>query len=315
MSTSARLIAQNEFEKARHQAERVRLTSWLLGRDARLLPFDAIRRNLRQQSPLYRGIQDVPIEQVIGSVGRYDDMTRTFLPLNDAMKERWIKMAELARSEGWPPVELYKVGDVYFVRDGNHRLSAARQLNYPTVEAHVWEFPDEITINPDDSLDVVINRFREQSFLEATGLKERYPDYDIHFTISGRYPELLAQIEELRQKLGFIDEREVSFQEAADAWYELIYLPSVQIIRESGLLNAFPGRTEADLFAWMSFHRDHLREEYGEFENLADLAQTLMNVYRETPSARVGRRVRQLLGSDELPPLAGLERSQSDEEE
>jgi len=317
MSTSARLAAQSEFEKARHQAEVVRLTSWLLGRDARLLPFDAIRRNLRQQSPLYRGVQDVPIERVIGSVGRYDDMTRTFLPLNDGLKERWIKMAELARSEGWPPVELYKVGDAYFVRDGNHRLSAAHQLGYPTIEAHVWEFPEDIVIDPGDSLDTVLNRFRERVFLEMTGLKDRYPDYDIHFTISGRYPEFQAQIEELRQKLCFIDEREVPFEEASDAWYELIYLPSVQIIRESGLLDAFPGRTEADLFAWMSFHRDHLREEYGDFENLSDMAQTLIKVHREPAGARVGRRVRQLFGSDELPPLAGLEQeqSQADEEE
>lgn len=315
MNTSARLAAQNEFEKARHQAEVVRLTSWILGRDARLLPFEVIRRNLRQQSPLYRGIQDVPIEKVIGSVGRYDDMTRTFLPLNDGLKERWVKMAELARSEGWPPVELYKVGDVFFVRDGNHRLSAANQLGYPTIEAHVWEFPENISIGPEDSLDQVLNRFRERVFLESTGLNERYPDYDIRFTISGRYPEFQAQIEELRQKLCLIDEREVSFEEAADAWYELIYLPSIQIIRESGLLEGFPGRTEADLFAWMSFHRDHLRAEYGEFENIADMAQTLMKVHREPTGARVSRKVRQLLGSDELPPLAGLEENTDDEEE
>lgn len=315
MNTDARIIAQSEFDKARRQAEIERLTAWLLGRDARLLPFDVIRRNLRQQSPLYRGVQDVPIEKIIGSVGRYDEMTRTFLPLNDGLKDRWVKMAELARSEGWPPVDLYKVSDAYFVRDGNHRLSAASQLGYPAIEAHIWEYPDDIDIGPNDSLDTVLNRFRERVFLEATGLKERYPDIDIQFTIGGRYPELQAQIEELRQKLSLIDEREVTFQEAAEAWYELIYLPAVQIIRESGLPAAFPGRTEADLFAWMSLHREHLRDEYGDFENLADLAQTLMRVYRERPAARVGRRVRQLLGSDELPPLAGLEPSVDDEEE
>lgn len=315
MNTDARIIAQNEFDKARRQAEIERLTAWLLGRDARLLPFDVIRRNLRQQSPLYRGIRDVPIEKIIGSVGRYDEMTRTFLPLNDSLKDRWVKMAELARSEGWPPVELYKVSDAYFVRDGNHRLSAANRLGYHTIEAHVWEYPDDIAIGPNDSLDTVLNRFRERVFLEATGLKERYPDCDIRFTIGGRYPELQAQIEELRQKLSLIDEREVTFQEAAEAWYELIYLPAVQIIGESGLPAAFPGRTEADLFAWMSLHRERLREEYGDFENLADLARTLMRVYREPPAARVGRQVRRLLGSDELPPLAGLESSAVDEEE
>jgi hypothetical protein len=307
MSADARINAHSEFDRARRQAERDRLTAWLQGRDARLLPFDVIRRNLRQQSPLYRGIQQVPLDLIVGSVGRYVEMTREFLPLNDSLKDRWVKVATLAQSEGWPPIELYKAGNVYFVRDGNHRVSAARQLKFPSIEAHVWEYPDEIEIGPKDSLDDVLNRFRERVFLEKTGLHLSQPTYNIRFTTSGRYPELQAQIEDLRQKLELIDEREVSFEEAANAWYELIYLPAVQIIRESGLLDAFPGRTEADLFAWMSLHRENLRARYGDFESLAALVQNLMETYRERPAARASRRMRRLLGSDELPPLAGLD--------
>lgn len=307
MNADTIIEATSEFARARRQAEIERLRSWLLGRDSRLLPFDTIRRNLRQQSPLYRGIQQIPVEKIVGSVGRYDEMTREFLPLNDSLKDRWVKMAQLAHTEGWPPIELYKVSDTYFVRDGNHRVSAARQLKFPSIEAHVWEYPDEIEISPKDTLDEVLNRFRERVFLEKTGLKLRYPTFDIRFTTSGRYPELQAQIEELRQKLEMIDEREVAFEEAADFWYELIYLPGTQIIRESGLMEAFPGRTEADLYAWMSLHRERLREQYGDYENLPDLAQSLMSTYREKPSARVSRQMRRLLGSGELPPLAGLE--------
>lgn len=310
-----RISAQNEFERARRQAEIDRLGAWLRGRDDRLLPFDTIRRNLRQQSPLYRGIHQVPLEEIVGSVGRYDEMTRRFLPLNDSLKNRWVKMVELAQTEGWPPVELYKVGNAYFVRDGNHRVSAARQLKFPSIEAHIWEYPDDIQISASDSLDEVLNRFRERAFLEKTYLNQRYPEYNIHFTAGGRYPELLAQIEDLRQKLELIDERDVSFEEAADAWFELVYLPSVQIIQESGLLQAFPGRTEADLFAWMSLHRDRLREEYGDYEDLAALARSLVKTYRETPIARMSRQVRRMLGSEELPPLAGLETVSADEEE
>jgi hypothetical protein len=305
MADPDRVNAAHEFDRARRQAERDRLTAWLRGRDARLLPFDAIRRNLRQQSPLYRGIRQVPLDQIVGSVGRYSEMTRAFLPLSDSLRDRWIKVAQLAQTEGWPPIELYKVGDAHFVRDGNHRVSAARQLKFPTIEAHVWEYTDEIEIGPNDSLDDVLKRFRERLFLERTGLGSR-PDYDIRFTTVGRYPELQAQIEELRQKLMLIDEREVTMEEAADAWYDMIYLPAAQIIRESGLAAAFPGRTEADLFAWLSFHRDRL-QEYGEFENLDELARSLMTAYREPPAARAARTARRLLGSAELPPLGGVE--------
>lgn len=315
MNSDAIVSANAEFERARWQAERERFAAWLLGRDSRLLPFDTIRRNLRQQSSFYRGVQEVPLDLIIGSVGRYDEMTRAFLPLNEGLRQRWVKMAELAADEGWPPVELYKVSNAYFVRDGNHRVSAARQLKFPTIEAHVWEYPADIEIGPKDSLDDVLNRFREQLFLEKTGLQLQHPDIDIHFTIGGRYPELQAQIEELRQKLEFIDEREVSFEEAADAWYELVYLPSVQILRQSGLIEAFPGRTEADLFAWMSLHREKLRETYGDFENLSSLAQSLMETYKEKPATRMTRRVRSLFGGTELPRLEGLDDGAMDEEE
>jgi hypothetical protein len=312
MTAEETIKAHSEFDRARRQAERERLTAWLRGRDARLLPFDVIRRNLRQQSPLYRGVQQVPLDLIVGSVGRYVEMTREFLPLNDNLKERWVKVAKLAQSEGWPPIELYKVGNAYFVRDGNHRVSAARQLKFPTIEAHVWEYPDDIEIGPKDTLDEVLNRFRERVFLEKTGLHRSRPDYNIRFTTSGRYPELQAQIEDLRQKLELIDEREVTFEEAAVAWYELIYLPAVQIIRESGFLGAFPGRTEADLFAWMSQHQESLRARYGEFDSLVALTQKLMEIYREKPAARVSRQVRRLLGGAELPPLAGLEETAED---
>lgn len=291
------------FEQARRQAELDQLTGRLTGRDTRLLPFEVIRRNLRQQSPLYRGIQHVDLDKMVGSAGRYNEMTRRFLPLTNSMKERWINVTALAMSEGWPPVDLYKIGDVYFVKDGNHRVSAARQLGYPSIEAHVWEFPEEIFIDPNDKLDNILIRFSERDFMERTRLDQRVPDHGIRFTTAGRYSELLAQIEELSHILSLIDEREIPFEEAVDLWYEMIYLPTVQIIRESNLLSAFPGRTEADLFVWLSTHRHHLRETYGEYDNLIELAQKLGDLYGEKPVAKVTRQVKRLLGRDDLPPL------------
>jgi hypothetical protein len=309
----ARVAAHSEFSRARRQADLEQLSARLRGRDATLLPFETIRRNLRQQSPLYRGLHQIPLTQIVGSVGRYSEMTRQFLPLNDALRERWVKMAEMAQTAGWPPIELYKVGDAYFVRDGNHRVSAARQLKFRTIEAHVWEFPDEIHIGQKDNLDDILTRFRERDFLEKTGLASNRDDYDITFTTCGRYSEFQAQIEELQLKLQAIDDREISYQEAADAWYDLVYLPAVQVIRDSGLLEAFPGRTESDLFAWMSLHRERLEEQYGHYESLEQLADRLAKLYREKTGARLSRQFRRLLGSHELPPLAGLDMNEEEE--
>lgn len=302
-SSASRNAVTQEFIRARRQAELEHLAARLTGKEARLLPFDAIRRNLRQQSPRYRGTQQVPLDHIVGSVGRYNELTRRFLPLSDSMRDRWVKVAQQAQAGGWPPVDLYQVGNVYFVRDGNHRLSAARQLGLNTIEANVWEYPDELEIAPDESLDSILIRLGERDFEERSGLAQRVPDHTIRFTTPGRYNEFLAQIEQLRQVLEEIDEQPVSVAEAAEAWYEMVYLPNVQVIRDSGLPEAYPGRTEADLYAWMSLHRDLLRQSYGDFENLDALVAALMETHREGTVTRMTRQLGRLLGSSTLPPL------------
>jgi hypothetical protein len=300
--------AIRHFEQARRQARLDQLAARLTGRDNRILPFEAIRSRLRQQNQLYRGVREIELDQIVGSVGRYHEFTRQFLPLRDDLRERWIGVDTLTLAQaGWPPVELYQVGAVYFAKDGHHRVSVARQLGIPSIEAHVWEFPADVVITPEDSFDDMLLRLDERRFLEQTRLDERYPDHNLTFTAPCRHDELLAQIEDLRQKLAEIDGYDKSYHEAVEDWYELIYLPTIQIIHDSGLLAEFPGRTEADLFVWLSMHRHRLEAVYGAYDSLEELATRLAGLYKEGSLERFTRQVRRLLGRDELPPLAGPE--------
>ncbi len=180
-------------------------------------------------------------------------------------------------------------------------------MEIPTIEAHVWEYSHDITIAPDVDLDELLITLGEKSFMERTGLAERHPDHQIRFTTPGRYSELFAQIASLRDTLAAIDDEQLPYPEAVDAWYEMIYLPTVQIIQDSTLLKDFPGRTEADLFVWMSLMRRPLQEHYGEFTNLADLAGLLAKEYKEGRVQKATRQMRRLLGSKELPQLTGLD--------
>ena len=301
---SMRAQARQQFEEARRRARLDQVSARLTGRDTRMVPFDLVRRQLRQQSALYRGVEQIPLNQIVGSVGRYTELTRHFLPLSDDMRERWMRVTSLAMNQqGWPPIDLVKVSNVYFVKDGNHRVSAAQQLGFTTIEAHVWEYPETVQIEPENNLDEILIRFGEQAFMETTGLDQMFSDHGIRFTTAGRYTELRAQIADLQQKLAIIDERDVPYAEAVAAWYEMIYLPTVQIIRDSNLLDAFPGRTAADLFVWMSLMRQPLQEAYGDFDNLADLAHLLAAKYREGSLGKLTRQVKRLLGSNTLPPL------------
>lgn len=306
--------AVNEFKQARRQARRQQLAALWEGRDLTLLPFETIRAQLKQRNPMYRGVQVIPIGKILGSVGRYREFNRRFQPLNDSLQHRWVNIRSLAASSaGWPPIEVYKVGDVYFVKDGNHRASVARSMGNEEIEAHVWEFPETVEIGPQDSLDEVLIRFGKRNFLEATRLDEIYPDNRLDVTTPGRFTELLAQIEDVQAKLSYIDRQEMPYAEAVAAWYEIVYLPVAQIISEAGLLRDFPERTETDLFVWLSLHRETVIEQFGldADSSLEEVAQTLAREYGEGRLGKLARQVLRLLGQEAPPPWRFLDESDS----
>ena len=135
--------ADRDFGRARRKAWLRRLTSRLRGEPASHgapPSFDEVRGSLRAYNRVRRGIRVVDLEKIVGSVGRSRDFDRCFTPLRASVGERW-KRVDLAFYRGveLPPVSLYKLGDAYFVEDGNHRVSVARYHGVPDVEADVTE--------------------------------------------------------------------------------------------------------------------------------------------------------------------------------
>lgn len=106
-----------------------------------LLPTGRVLAKLQLEERQVLGIKQVPIDRIVGSTGRFRDFDLAFSPLNERVQERWQRIA-LASEQGvkLPPVSLYKVGEVYFVEDGNHRLSVARAQGQESIEAFVIEF-------------------------------------------------------------------------------------------------------------------------------------------------------------------------------
>ena len=91
-----------------------------------LIPFDEVRTRLHLTQQIYRGIQDIEVARIRGSVGRYRDFTSAFLPRRSHLRQRWERVNTMVSAQKMPPIELYQVGDAYFVAEGNHRVSAAR---------------------------------------------------------------------------------------------------------------------------------------------------------------------------------------------
>jgi dienelactone hydrolase len=257
-----------------------------------LLSFEEVQEKLRLNQNAYRGLQQVPVDQIVGSVGRYHDFTRTFLPLIESDSYRWQRVADLQAEMGLPPIELYKVGDAYFVKDGNHRVSVARQFGMHTIEAYVWEYQTPLGGLPANAkIDDLIVKAEYRTFLDRTRLDLSHPDQKIEVTEPGMYPELELQIELYRENLQRIDREERTYEDAASAWYELVYSPAVDVIRESNVLDLFPGRTEADLFVWVSRHRQELSERYGERVSLRDAVARLVETKQQHKISPVERMV------------------------
>jgi hypothetical protein len=132
-----------DFTRARRRA-RLRALAARIRREHtpnRLLSFDDVRRELVANNRLHRGTRVVEADQIIGSVGRWRDFDRSFLPARASLAERWKRIDRaFQRGEDLPPVELYEMGDSYFVVDGHHRVSVARYHDVPTLEASVAEF-------------------------------------------------------------------------------------------------------------------------------------------------------------------------------
>jgi hypothetical protein len=256
----------NAFQSARTRAFWEDMLSLLRGKSTELLSFDEIRARLRLREEYYKGLQDVPVEQIVGSVGRYKDFTAKFLPRKNKMQERWSRVYAVASGMmGLPPIELYKVGDVYFVRDGNHRVSVARQMGMKTIQAHVTELPTSISLKAGMSAEELDQLTAYAEFLDITRLPYTRPHHQsMELSETSRYDDLLGHI----YLHGAVKERHegraVELPEAAADWYDNVYRPALTLIRKYDMMRYMPRRTEGDLYLWMVDHLREVKEAFGD---------------------------------------------------
>lgn len=251
------------FEEARRSALMQDLIRLVTGRPADLLPFEEVREHLKLTNFVDRGIQEVPLDRIVGTVGREADFNRAFLPRTEAVRERWKRVRALAVGPaGYRPVELYKVSDVYFVVDGHHRVSVARSFGSPAIEAWVKEYLTRVSLDTDESLEDILLKGAMAGFLEATGLIQTDPD-QYRLSDPGGYERLLEHIDVHRYYKNVEQNREISPAAAVESWRDTVYRPMTELIRQSGILQEFPGRTETDLYLYVMDHLHYLRERYG----------------------------------------------------
>jgi len=263
-SASSFVAAVHDFHRARRKAALENIMARLTGRSADLLSYEEVRQKLRARGITAQELKEIPLDGIVGSVGRYADFTRSFLPRQDSDEGRWARVkVKVTDMGGLPPIKVYQIGEVYFVLDGNHRVSVARQVGATYIEAYVTEVRTKVPLSPNTQPDDLILKAEYADFLEHTRLDELRPEADLSVTAPGQYQALEEHIEVHRYFMGLEQEREIPYQEAVGHWYDEVYLPVVQVIRERGILRDFPGRTETDLYVWVSEHRAALGKELG----------------------------------------------------
>ncbi|MDR0596984.1 MAG: transcriptional regulator [Treponema sp.] len=288
--------ASDDFSRARGRALLHRLRHFMnMDRD-RLLSLNDVKEILKPKNETYRGMQTVPINLIVGSEGRYRDFNKYFLPRSEHLRQRWERV-DIARLKNiiLPPIQLYEIGGVYFVRDGNHRVSVAHSQGVEIIDAEVISLSSEIPISPSmtqDELRIALIKYEKKIFYEKTGFLRLTDCADLDFSSAGRYDVIYNHILVHKYYMNEQAAGEIPFSDALVSWYNQVYKPIIAIIQEERLYLHFPGRTSGDLYVWIVTHWDFLKKKYGLGFSLREAARDFSEKYgvaRKGPLAFLAR--------------------------
>ncbi len=247
-----RIRALEDFDAARFRAFTRSVGSILTRRARRLQSIEPVLEAAGLEGRAYGGVQEIPLDRVVGSAAapsKTGDFDPGFLPINRRMRDRWTRIYQaMVEGDELPPIDVYKVGDDYYVIDGHHRVSVARSLGRATINARVVEVKTRAPLGRKIDPAALLRAAEYAAFLETTQLHRTRPEARLECSRLGRYDEILKHILGHGYFLGLELGRPVPLPEAAASWYDRVYKPVAEAIRKHNVLEALPGWTEADLY-------------------------------------------------------------------
>lgn len=293
MSDHIGRAARTDYSKALRKAFWRKVLAHLRRRPNELIPYDEIKNKLKLSGQTYRGVKTIRVDRIVGSLGRFLDFDRAFLPTQTHTSQKWQRVDQAYhRDIILPPIKVYQVGEVYFVRDGNHRVSVAREQGIEFIDAEVVRVTSRVPVTSEVKVKDLVILGEQASFMEVTRLNERRPEARLEFSEAGHYRTLLEHIVVHRYFMGLEQEREIPWQEAVTHWYDAVYRPTVQVIRERHVLKEFPNRTEADLYLWLMDHLHYLSQQH-EKVDVPEAVDEFAEAHSQRPIKRLVRNVRQ----------------------
>jgi hypothetical protein len=265
--------AQEEFFRALQKGRVQALLSKLQLERSELLSFYDIKELVKPKRETYVGTRPIEVSRIIGSEGRFNDFSNEFLPRRHMLKGRWTRISTAHHGMVLlPPISVYKLGNAYFVRDGNHRVSVAKANRVEFIDADIVELDSQIRLEPgmtDRQIRDQVIAYERERVLSQTGIADMIDMDAVVFTAPGQYTEMLHHIQVHKYYINMDREQEIPFETAVKSWYEHVYLPVAEAVVEENLGMKFPGRTTGDLYMWVVKHWNRMKDDSSSVDPLS----------------------------------------------
>jgi hypothetical protein len=228
-----------------------------------LLQLDEATARLRPFARRHVGIRSIEVSSIVGTDGRGGDFDRHFEARRPDVRERRRRVASAFPDGDFPPIEVYKLGDAYFVIDGHHRVAVARQRRMETIDAQVTELTARWQLGADADPVELIHAEQERIFMHDSGLFEVSPDVFFRFSRAVGYRQLLDTIQVHGYQLMLASRGPLDRSRIARDWYARVYLPAVDVIHAERFEGVCANATDPDKFLWLYERGRELSVEHG----------------------------------------------------
>lgn len=290
---------ESDFSKARNKAFINELQHFLNPDETKMISFSQMKKFLKPQNETYIGMKTIPISKIVGSEGRYKDFDNQFLPKNSFMKERWEHVDEaVIKDIVLPPISVYELGGLYFVRDGNHRVSVAKSKGVEFIDADIISLQTEIRLYPVRTLAGMIKQivaWEKKNFYFETSFGDITDCWVLDFSTPGQYDIIYQHILTHKYFINQGKPDEISMEDAITSWYKTVYMPVIRTIEKHKIKKYVKGTTESDLYVWIITFWDELKHKIGDEIPLDSLVSDLKDEYKRSSLGKLKNMIKRHL--------------------
>ncbi len=290
---------EDDFNRARNKALINEIQHFLSPEEASLISLNDVKQLIKPINETYVGMKVIPIDKIIGSEGRYNDFDNHFFPKNPFLKSRWEHIDSAAiNSIDLPPIKVYEISGLYFVRDGNHRVSVAKSRGIEFIDAEVVSLQSEIKLRKPDNINDIIRQiinYEKRVFYAETNFGDITEYWCLDFSSPGKYDVVYNHILTHKYYMNQQQAEEVSMEKAILSWFNTVYLPIVTAVRKRHVMSGFQKFTLGDMYVWIVKYWDELKKKFGDSVPIDDAVTDFRRNHRIPLYKRIINQVKRIV--------------------